>query len=218
GGGRGVGARGGLTAPRSRNQQPNIVFIVLDEMRFPTVFPAGIHDAGQFLATFMPHLHGLWANGVKFRHHYSAGVACSPGRAAFVSGLYPHQNWMLQTRKGAGGLRPPAPAMERVLPTDGKLFRAGGHETPEVGTWHLSNSPSSPSDPLAAEYLSEYGFDGLTIPDIVGANGDGAELDGSIADTAIQWLQQRTADDGPFCLTTSFVNSHDREYFWGGIY
>src|SRR5262249_20162884 len=136
----------------------------------------------------------------------------------FASGLYPHQNWMLQTRKGAGGLGPPAPAMKRVFPTYGKLLRAAGYETPYVGKWHLSDSPSSSSDPLAAGYLDEYGFQGLTIPDIVGANGDGATLDGTIADTAVGWLQGRTTDSTPFCLTASFVNSHDREYFWGGIY
>jgi arylsulfatase A-like enzyme len=206
-----------LTAPRSRYQQPNIVFIVLDETRFPTVFPAGINDAGEFLAAFMPNLHLLWENGVKFRHHYSAGVACSPGRAAFATGLYPHQTWMLQTRKGGGSLGPPAPSLKREFPTYGKLLRNAGYDTPYVGKWHLSDSPSDPSSPQAAMYLHEYGFQGLTVPDIVGANGDGAAYDGQVAATAMQWLEQRTNGQPPFCLTVSFVNSHDREYFWGGI-
>lgn len=199
-------------------QQPNIVFILLDETRFPTVFPAGINNAAEFLAAFMPNLYELWANGVKFRHHYSSGVACSPGRSTIVSGLYPHQAWMLQTRKGAGAQGPPAPSLKTVFPTYGQLLRGVGYATPYVGKWHLSDSPMSPSDPLAPAYLDAYGFEGLTIPDIVGVNGDGANFDGSIAATAINWLQGRKNKDGPFCLTVSFVNSHDREYFWGGIY
>ena len=205
-------------APRSSYQQPNIVFIVLDETRFPTVFPQGITSADGFLAQYMPNLYTLWQGGVKFRHHYSAGVACSPGRAAFATGLYPHQTWMLQTRKGAGAQGPPAPSLKREFPTYGKLLRSAGYETPYVGKWHLSDSPTDPSSPAAALYLQEYGFQGLTVPDIVGKNGDGALYDGQIADTAIQWLQGRRPDQAPFCLTVSFVNSHDREYFWGGIY
>ena len=70
--------------------------------------------------------------------------------------------------------------------------------------------------PEAAFYLHDYGFQGPTIPDTVGANGDGEVFDGPIAETASQWLQQRRSDQGPFCLTVSFVNAHDREYFWGG--
>ncbi len=196
--------------------QPNIVFIVVDEMRLPSVFPAGITSRDQFLATFMPNLYELWSNGVKFEGHYTAGTACSPSRAGFVTGLYPHQHWLLQTRKGAPGRGPNAPALRPQFPTYGKILRAAGYETPYAGKWHLSGSPLSPDDPGAAHYLDPYGFQGLSIPDIVGANGEGFFFDKQIAKTATDWLKRRRPDDAPFCLTVSFVNPHDREYFWSG--
>ena len=33
--------------------QPNILFILVDELRFPSVFPAGIDNVDAFLARFM---------------------------------------------------------------------------------------------------------------------------------------------------------------------
>jgi len=214
----GVASASLATSPSSRRsrKQPNIVFIVIDETRFPSVFPEGIDNVAGFLAAYMPNAYELWRHGVKFAHHYSAGVACSPGRAAIVTGLYPHQTWMLQTRKGSGGLGPPAPALKREFPTYGKILRSAGYETPYIGKWHLSDS-NLPNGSPVPEYLEEYGFSGLTVPDIVGVNGDGFHFDGDIAASAANWLSDRRPDQAPFCLTVGFVNAHDREYFWGGI-
>ncbi len=48
----------------SAGKQPNILFILVDEMRFPKVFPKGITTPDQFLQTFMPNTYKLWSNGV----------------------------------------------------------------------------------------------------------------------------------------------------------
>jgi arylsulfatase A-like enzyme len=207
-----------FAAPRDpRRRRPNIVLIMVDEMRFPQHFPAGISTADEWLRTYMPNVHRLWQRGVKFRHHYTAGTACSPSRASLVTGLYPHQNWCLQTRKGKGGATGPnAPALQREFPTYGKLLSQAGYVTPYVGKWHLSDSPAESSDPGADAYLREFGFQGLTIPDPIGTNGQGTENDANITEQAIAWLAARTAEQDPFCLTVSFVNPHDKEFFWSG--
>ena len=186
--------------------RPNIVFILVDEMRFPTEFPAGVRSPAQFLHRFMPNLYELWRHGVKFESYYSAGNACSPARATLATGLYPHQEWLLATRTAAG------PALQPNFPTYGKLLQAFGYQTPYIGKWHLSNPPSHG----VRGYLNNYGFQGFTNPDPTGTNGQGEMEDGHIAQQAVRWLQANRRSDVPFCLTVSFVNPHDKQFFWAG--
>ena len=155
----------------------------------------------------MPNLAELWKRGVVFDRYYSAGNACSPARATLATGLYPHQEWLLATRTTAG------PALQTAFPTYGKLLRGLGYRTPYIGKWHLSNPPQNGG---VAGYLQNYGFQGFTNPDPVGTNGQGAAQDGNIADQAVRWLERNARGDAPFCLTVSFVNPHDKQFFWAG--
>jgi uncharacterized sulfatase len=198
-------AAGAATRTSAR---PNIVFILVDEMRFPSVFPAGVNTPAQFLRRFMPNVFYLWQNGVKFESYYSSGNACSPARATIATGLYPHQEWLLATRTTSG------PSLQTGFPTYGRLLRQFGYRTPYFGKWHLSNPPAHGR---TAGYLEDYGFQGMTNPDPVGTNGQGADDDFSlIAATAAQWLAQKSTGAAPFCVTVSFVNPHDKQFFWAG--
>lgn len=198
--------------------QPNILFIVVDEMRFPSVFPTGIDGAGEFLQAFMPNTYRLWQSGVKFGKHFTAGVACTPSRGVLATGLYPQQTWMLQTLKGTPDTKVSIPpVLDPLFPTYGKLLRRAGYQTPYVGKWHLS---------LVKEQiaLEPYGFHHLSFPDPTGSNlqgvaGDHANgylNDQDIAGQAAGWLSARTTGEQPWCLTVCFVNPHDHMFFWAG--
>lgn len=192
--------------PADGGPRPNIIFILVDELRFPSIFPDGISTPAQFLRRYMPNTYELWRHGVKFTSHYAAGTACTPSRASLVTGLYPHQEWELATRTQVG------PSLDRAFPTYGRLLRRLGYETPYIGKWHLSNPPKH----LPRDYLEAYGFDGMTIPDPTGTNGQGAADDPDTADQAVAWLKSRARSAVPFCLTVGFVNPHDKQYFWAG--
>jgi len=90
---------------KARAGAPNVVMILVDEMRFPMHFPKGINTPNQFLQAHTPNLARLWNRGVKFSNHYTSGTACSPARACLVTGLYPHQNWCLQTEGEAAWIQ-----------------------------------------------------------------------------------------------------------------
>lgn len=211
---------GGRSESRIAGPPPNILIIIVDQMRYPRVFPTGVAHAGGFIAKFMPNLHsGVWQPGVKFAQHFTAVAPCSPARAALVTGLYAHQSWMLQNVDErpfrASSRKPP---LEPGFPTYGKLLRTAGYHTPFAGKWHLSAPPREPPR------LDEYGFEGLTYHDPVGGNlegtvggaADGSLNDQDIANHAVAWLQSRRPRTAPWCLTVSFLNPHDIQYFWGG--
>lgn len=217
------------------DRQPNIIFIHVDEMRFPMHFPKNIHNAGEFLANFMPNLHWLWKRGVKFTRYYTAAADCTPGRGTFVTGLYAYQTNLFLTRESANNpydTKQPQPALQPEFPTYGKLLRDAGYDTPYIGKWHLSDCPETDKSQGADQYLNEYGFQGLTIPDPLGMPAQGLGLtkpeyagappppgDPEISTQAVRWLFERAKDrqnEKPFCLTVGFVNPHDKQFFWGG--
>ncbi len=243
----GPGSWTGEDADRVPGPQPNILFVLVDELRFPSVFPSSItvtnpsQAVGDFLARYMPNVHGLWQSGVKFASHYTAASACSPARGVLISGLYSQQSWLLQTIKsglGASGVSP-TPPLNPVFPTYGKLLRRAGYATPYIGKWHVSiphkNPPPSFENPSSdPELYEQYGFDGRSYPDPDGANLQGTVGDHNtyttssggvngpylndqdISNQAVQYLSARRPEDAPWCLTVSFINPHDQQFFWAG--
>jgi arylsulfatase A-like enzyme len=198
--------------------RPNILFILVDELRYPTVFPKGIEDARGFFKAFMPHLYKrLWKRGVKFDNHHTASNACTPARGVIISGLYSQQSWLLTTIVAPPNPSPillRQPVLNPAYPTYGKLLQNLGYQTPYRGKWHVSIPQQN------AGGLQAYGFDYDTYPDPTGSNLQGTygqepefHNDEYIADQAVDVLKNLKPADQPFCLTVSFVNPHDREFF-----
>jgi arylsulfatase A-like enzyme len=211
--------------------QPNILFILVDELRYPTVFPGNIKAPGEFLHQFMPNVHKrIWKPGVKFGSHNTAANACTPSRGVLYTGLYSQQQWVLTTilstpcsKTGCLPTSTPRPTPQPVLnhnfPTYGKLLQAAGYATTFIGKWHVSVPSPAPNT------LANYGFDYYptywdpTGDNFQGTYGDesrGYHNDAYSASQAIDWLKNKRPVNQPWCLTVSLVNPHDREFFPGG--
>jgi arylsulfatase A-like enzyme len=200
--------------------QPNILFILVDELRYPTVFPEDmIPDAAHFFMRFMPNLYKrLWTQGVKFSNHHTASNACTPARGVIITGLYSQESWLLTTIVAPPNPNPillKQPVLNPAYPTYGRLLQQNlGYQTPYRGKWHVSIPQQN------AGGLQAYGFDYDTYPDPTGSNlqgtyGDEPDFhnDEYVADQAVEVLKNLKPADQPFCLTVSFVNPHDREFF-----
>jgi arylsulfatase A-like enzyme len=180
-------ARGHAKAHRP----PNILVILVDQLRTPVWMPAGVTPA-----TVMPNLQALRAGAVNFERHYTAANDCSPSRGALVTGLYSHQTGCLIT--GDSHLDP-------GFPTWGTLLRERGYETSWWGKWHLNPDPNASLEP--------YGFAGGTYPSPNGAPGQGTAVDPEIAAQFAEWFREAGGAE-PWCSTVSFVNPHDIAWWY----
>ena len=86
------------TNTNSPNNQPNIILITVDQMRFPMHLPPDTPDVDQFVEKYMPNLHlHLWKDGVKFSNFYTAASDCTAARATIHTGLYAYQTYSMLT-------------------------------------------------------------------------------------------------------------------------
>ena len=170
----------------SHAAQPNILTIIVDQLRTPVWMPTSFPPAA-----VMPNVAALGERSVSFEGHYTAATDCSPSRSVLLTGLYTHQTGVMVT--GSGWLNP-------RFPTWGTLLRKLGYQTAYYGKWHLNPNPNAP--------LEQYGFAGGTYPSPNGSPGQGTRLDPSIADQFVEWFEGHS-EGRPWATTVSFVNPHD---------
>jgi arylsulfatase A-like enzyme len=170
---------------------PNILVILVDQMRAPTWVPASVA-----LDTLLPNLASLRRESVSFERHYTASNDCSPARGALLTGLHSHQTGCMITGRSR---------LSTGFPTWGTLLRDMDYETTWWGKWHLN--------PHANASLEPYGFSGGTYPSPNGGPGQGTEVDPSIVDQFEGWFDQEAGRE-PWCSTVSLVNPHDVAWWY----
>ena len=86
-----------------RTRRPNIVVLMTDQQRLDTVSAYGLNSVCR-----TPHIDALAARGVRFDAAFTPTAICSPARASFHTGLYPHHHGVtangLSIRDGVRGL------------------------------------------------------------------------------------------------------------------
>lgn len=148
-----------VTLPAAEPQQPNILFILADDLGWGDLSCYG----NQFLKT--PNLDRLAQEGTLITNFYVNASVCSPSRCAFFTGQYParhsiHGHYATPEQNTARGM---SQWLEPGVPNVAKLLKSAGYRTAHVGKWHLGNNSGGPP-------TSEYGFDFVGSGEKGGAN------------------------------------------------
>lgn len=131
-----------------RRKQPNILFIMADDMGYADLSCYGRRDYET------PAIDGLARDGLRFVQGYANSAVCSATRTGLITGRY--QNRLpigLEEPLGVRdvGLPPSHPTMPSLL-------RALGYGTTLIGKWHLGALPKY--GPLQSGYDHFWGFRG----------------------------------------------------------
>jgi N-acetylglucosamine-6-sulfatase len=115
----------GLPAAAALKPRPNIVFILIDDLRWDELSIAG-HP---YIKT--PNIDRIGREGAVFRNAFMTTPLCSPSRASFLTGQYAHTHGITDNVDRS--------AASHQLRTFPNLLHQSGYETAFIGKWHMGN-------------------------------------------------------------------------------
>ncbi len=173
--------------------RPNILLVVVDDLRFDDFGAAG-HP---FART--PQLDRVAREGAQFRNFFAVTPLCSPSRANILTGLETRHHGILDNTD-----RSPR---SHALPTFARTLHAAGYNTAFIGKWHMGNDPTP--RPGFDTWVSMKGQGEVMDPELF-ENGRLARAPGYVTDIftqrAVSFIRQRRT--APFLLMLSHKALH----------
>ncbi|WP_295559501.1 sulfatase-like hydrolase/transferase [uncultured Hyphomicrobium sp.] len=159
------GSEAGAAKAAQPNQpkRPNILFLLVDEQRFPTVYESAALK--EFRAQHLPAQGSLAKKGVSFERHYVASVACVPSRTSLYTGHYPSLHGVANTDGAAKAANDPDMhwLLPGSVPTLGHYLRQAGYRTLWKGKWHITEADLKV--PGTEQVVTSYDANGVTDPE-----------------------------------------------------
>lgn len=194
-------------AERPTETKKNVLILLADDLGWGDVSFHG----GKALT---PNINKLAQQGVRLNRFY-AFPACSPARAAMLTGRFPH-------RYGISG---PVRPRDEGLPVDevvlAAAFQKAGYQTSLIGKWHLGQSTARGAHPMERGFDHFYGFMDASIDYYKHTSGrghadwqrDGKQLieEGYSTDLLTAEAVQQIGNPDrkkPFCMVVSFNAPH----------
>jgi choline-sulfatase len=163
-----------------------------------------------------PHLDALAARGTRFTNAYTPCPICVPARAAFAIGRYVHQTRLWDNAMPYSG----------AIPGWGHALQAAGVPVESIGKLHyrakedpagfdVEHIPMMVAGGTGMVWASirredeRVPADGRMLGDYIGpGTSKYTEYDQDVTACTMDWLGNRNADDGPWCLYVGLVAPH----------
>lgn len=181
------------TPTAAEDTRPNIVFVLVDDLRWDEVGVAG-HP---YVET--PNIDRVAREGAYFQRAFTTTPLCSPARASFLTGLYPHKNGITDNLARN--------EQSHRLETFPKMLQAEGYDTAFVGKWHMGNDDTPrPGFTLWAGMKGQ----GEAISPEMNINGERRQIEGYVTDILTDLSVDFVGEDRdkPFLLYLSHKALH----------
>jgi arylsulfatase A len=203
----------GCSEDKKKNQPPNIVFILADDM--------GCAQLGCYGSNFYqtPHIDNLASEGMLFTNAYAAAAVCSPTRASIMTGKYPARLHLTDFIAGNNRDDYPLsqPEWQKFLPleevTFAEILKEHGYKTAHFGKWHLSPEKTPPESLPFNPVKQGFDEDFVTYKPSPGLEQpwQNAEIDAHNVDTitslSLEFMERNR--ENPFFLFVSHNTIHD---------
>jgi hypothetical protein len=171
------------TAPVQPARPPNIVFVLVDDMRWDEVRAAG-HP---FIET--PNMDRLAREGARFLNAFATTPLCSPSRASLLTGQYAHTHGIVDNTARAS----------HQLPTFPRALAQAGYRTGFFGKWHMGNDDTP--RPGFTRWVAMPG-QGEALDPHLNVDGDRIRVQGYATDVLTDYVERFIQDSGnsPFLV------------------
>ncbi len=164
---------------------PNIVFVLVDDLRWDDIAVAG-HPFAQ-----TPNIDRLAREGARFLNAFASTPLCSPSRASILTGQYVRTNGIIDnTARDSASHR---------LQTFAIPLAAAGYRTAFLGKWHMGNDDTR--RPGWTRWVAMRG-QGEAVDPQLNIDGERRVVKGYVTDVLTDFADQfvREPSDAPFLL------------------
>lgn len=177
---------------KKEENPPNFLFILVDDLAFDAM---GFMNRYPFLET--PNIDALAAEGANVENFFVTQSICSPSRASFLTGTYPHIHGVNQNNKLVD------PKWDEFPPYVSYLQEAG-YQTAHIGKIHMAHKKGIDHIRPGFDYWFSFVGQGKYNDPPVNENGKEYQEKGYMTDIltekAIAWLKEKRDKNKPFSI------------------
>ena len=174
------------------SKRPNILFFLVDDQPFDAI---GYTKRYPFLKT--PNMDRLYKEGAVINNFFVTQSICSPSRASFLTGTYPHIHGVNQNNRYVD------PNWDEFAPYNTHL-KNSGYQTAHVGKIHMAHFKGKDHIRPGFDYWFSFVGQGDYFDPFVNDNGEEYQVKGYmtdiLTDKAIEWLKEKRNPEKPFSL------------------